>query len=1021
MKYILFFLVVFTGFSQEKITDFGNDSTKSPKNLQYLGSVNNKILFTAFSPETGNEIWISDGTEKGTQLLRDINRGEFSVYPSSFVVDKSWAYFLVNGSIWKTDGTPESTFEIVQPATENRISFVSLTMLNNKVLAISSQYLLTYQTAFHWILPSNEIEKWEEKIVNYSIKNNSLFYTKITDSAPTYTVYHYLQTPKAIYTTKLGITSIWQFKNDTDIYCSLTTDYLEKTQRFLIKIDEKQIVQNMIFDWGNHQSSVPLSFKSDLGEFYLIKANSYKNGTDSLFLYKSQKDGLLATNRISGKNINASFSFTSGSNRFNSNVLFQAEKMFFVNGYFTYGTRVTYFNSIDFKTNTLKQTSGFYADSYGQMTVDKTNDSLYQAFSDYVLFTYDSKSNTIVERKYKKLGDKKFYVELNNQKFEISDNIYKLIGNDKIQLIEQRKIYSGNVSSILMNEQFNGKQYMLFSNIASNKSELWVLDTVKTKKIIDFKGLTYNSQFFRAKNLSDKLFFTILDSLQLSIYQTDGTVNGTILSYSFKIVPNSGYPIVRYTNDNQIVLQSVGKYIVISKFGISEITMNAGYPIYTSENTYFVKNDESINTLYKVVNGSLKYLLQSDSFYYAFFFESRFYFTNKKQLNYLDNDEKVTAIAQNIDYFTKSNNYLIFRKHLSSDTYSHNVIDLKTNKVVSEVKEKIGLSYNFEGDKGVYYIRQSSDSPAKVGVFDGKDSYQVFSAKSNIQNNPIFYKNGFFLQYSSLPNQDPDMLAYYDFSEKRFVNILTNSLPFSIKINQKSDFILIEQFLTSEERVYSVWSYKSRSLKSLTTEKGEIFNYDLPAGNYSKSSVNYNSFIWNFENDNLLRQEPERKNIDEIILEDIVTYETKFLIERGNELFAIGDGFSINFEEIVKGSEGISLGNTFIYNNQVYAYIFTYTHGWQVWKMGKSDKSPPLSTEEEIMTLNIFPNPATEIVNIQSISLCNYSVFNNRGQEVLKGKVDATQTINISSLPQGLYIFQFSDGVKVFSKKIVKF
>ena len=41
----------------------------------YLTNVGGRLFFQAFRPDTGVELWTSDGTEAGTTLVRDIEPG----------------------------------------------------------------------------------------------------------------------------------------------------------------------------------------------------------------------------------------------------------------------------------------------------------------------------------------------------------------------------------------------------------------------------------------------------------------------------------------------------------------------------------------------------------------------------------------------------------------------------------------------------------------------------------------------------------------------------------------------------------------------------------------------------------------------------------------------------------------------------------------------------------------------------------------------------------------------------------
>ena len=62
---LLLFLLCNTIFSQvEIVTDFY---------WSFPTKVNNKVIFVRNTPEYGNELWVSDGTSAGTNLLKDIS------------------------------------------------------------------------------------------------------------------------------------------------------------------------------------------------------------------------------------------------------------------------------------------------------------------------------------------------------------------------------------------------------------------------------------------------------------------------------------------------------------------------------------------------------------------------------------------------------------------------------------------------------------------------------------------------------------------------------------------------------------------------------------------------------------------------------------------------------------------------------------------------------------------------------------------------------------------------------------
>lgn len=79
-----------------------------------------KVLFTAdnyntsYADSDGVELWISNGTEEGTYMVKDIAPGDGNSYPTGLVMHEDKYYFSANNAVngtelWVTDGTSEGT------------------------------------------------------------------------------------------------------------------------------------------------------------------------------------------------------------------------------------------------------------------------------------------------------------------------------------------------------------------------------------------------------------------------------------------------------------------------------------------------------------------------------------------------------------------------------------------------------------------------------------------------------------------------------------------------------------------------------------------------------------------------------------------------------------------------------------------------------------------------------------------------------------------------------------------------
>ncbi len=116
-----------------------------------LKTVHNKAFFTAGTANTGTELWVSDGTVAGTNLVKDIAHGSVSSNPYSLYAYNNEIYFGAdNGSgnaLWKSDGTTAGTIKLkaIQPynllnygydynnyfCVSNNLLYLSATSANN--------------------------------------------------------------------------------------------------------------------------------------------------------------------------------------------------------------------------------------------------------------------------------------------------------------------------------------------------------------------------------------------------------------------------------------------------------------------------------------------------------------------------------------------------------------------------------------------------------------------------------------------------------------------------------------------------------------------------------------------------------------------------------------------------------------------------------------------------------------------------------------------------------------------------
>jgi ELWxxDGT repeat protein len=88
--------------------------------IGFHGMTGHGALFSFFGTGGPRQLWVTDGTKRGTRLLADHGNETHDAYPSDFVrIGETWFYTVTNrvygeqSSFWKTDGTPAGTTKIV--------------------------------------------------------------------------------------------------------------------------------------------------------------------------------------------------------------------------------------------------------------------------------------------------------------------------------------------------------------------------------------------------------------------------------------------------------------------------------------------------------------------------------------------------------------------------------------------------------------------------------------------------------------------------------------------------------------------------------------------------------------------------------------------------------------------------------------------------------------------------------------------------------------------------------------------
>jgi hypothetical protein len=75
--------------------------------------------------------------------------------------------------------------------------------------------------------------------------------------------------------------------------------------------------------------------------------------------------------------------------------------------------------------------------------------------------------------------------------------------------------------------------------------------------------------------------------------------------------------------------------------------------------------------------------------------------------------------------------------------------------------------------------------------------------------------------------------------------------------------------------------------------------------------------------------------------------------------------------------------------------------------------------ENQNVKINVFPNPANDMMNINVNGSFKYQLVNSLGQVVRNGKATNKAVVNVNDLNQGIYFLTITAGNQVSVQKVV--
>lgn len=165
-------------------------------------------------------------------------------------------------------------------------------------------------------------------------------------------------------------------------------------------------------------------------------------------------------------------------------------------------------------------------------------------------------------------------------------------------------------------------------------------------------------------------------------------------------------------------------------------------------------------------------------------------------------------------------------------------------------------------------------------------------------------------------------------------------------------------------------------------------------------------------------------------LPNIVMYEVLLVQNNQTEILYLATELGVYYK--IGNADWEKLDDATLPNVIIYDIDMNYTenklvaasYGRGLWQIDVSSQTASVNENLLKDNVSLYPIPTKDLLNIKlSDNLndnYNYSIYNVVGGLFKKGKLMRTNTIDISNLPQGIYIFKMTDGKNSYAQKIIK-
>lgn len=252
-----------------------------------------------------------------------------------------------------------------------------------------------------------------------------------------------------------------------------------------------------------------------------------------------------------------------------------------------------------------------------------------------------------------------------------------------------------------------------------------------------------------------------------------------------------------------------------------------------------------------------------------------------------------------------------------------------------------------------------------------------------------------------IAHEDADIISVYDIATQQLDEIQVASTPSELKVIGNDLYVLcgVQPWGTGTASIYKI-DLVTDTVSSTIAVPATIKAFHMDTdGNYLYMSSLADVY----------RYEIATNTFDSTAF--ISTGITNFMGMYGMNVI---DGFVY----IADAKNFVSSGSAYVYSTQNGTLSHTYTVGVTPNHFYKSAQTNLSTNKPTIVSVSVYPNPTTEMLNIQvNETIKQVTVYNMQGRKLIQ---DASSALNVASLPAEIYLLEVLTVKGTASTKFVK-